>query len=455
MRSEFTGAVLIPLLSECGILNPINISGNDAQSIDTSYSNIQDLLNSGDRISELSLQNWLSDVLNGVRGCGELILQHPQISIVSSLAMEAFLYRNTSLYPANDETFIPGNGMKEQISVSNGKVRSLRNFLATKPFQCLNVDTATKILNEPFRCGEIDDTDDPIKSKLGDLEAPINTHDIQMHNTVLESYRILLMHRQHTATQALRRLKHLINIEMLINTAWKRMAVALVNLLSFECEIGKSPIGDTNDVVPDKEMIEDELRIFSRQKHERFLPQLMHLQTLIASYSNDLAQVRPSFDALLDAIGKVVGRHDPKKIKFTPGKGVDWKMIKELAAQRLQQNETKNRSDAQLEEKLRNNEAIISDFLKMLVRGIPIRSARTAYKYFKMEANQCMSLSNSALSLAKVSTVTREVDEIEEKGDALYDFFILYLTHFLFSQSNALSQMMKQKLSTKSILGTS
>lgn len=36
------------------------------------------------------------------------------------------------------------------------------------------------------------------------------------------------------------------------------------------------------------------------------------------SYFNDLVQVGPSFDAIMDAIGQVVEKQDPKTISFTP-----------------------------------------------------------------------------------------------------------------------------------------
>ena len=265
LRSEFTGAVLIPLLSESGILDydSPNDFSDDNHSI---YRNIQELLESGERVKEQCLENWLADVLNGVRGQGELIIHHPHVLILSSLAMEAFLFRNTNLHTSENDLF-SSHQQKVNQNTANNSGSAWRTLLLAKPFQCVNPDAVNTILNEaPFQCGRMNNENDPINSKLGELDAPMNSHDIQMHNPVLESYRILFMHRQYNTKISLRRLRPLLSSESSHGVAWKRVCIAMLNLLNFECDIGKSTVGGSGCEVSNKDNIEESLRIFSRQK---------------------------------------------------------------------------------------------------------------------------------------------------------------------------------------------
>ena len=133
--------------------------------------------------------------------------------------------------------------------------------------------------------------------------------------------------------------------------------------------------------------MDDSLRMMIRQKNERYLPQLSHLYTLMNSYAKDLSQASPSFDSFLYGISKVVSNHDPKKITFTPGKSIDWQTIKQMATQHLQ----KDSSDAcdevaneAFETRLRENEGIMMDFLKMLIRGTHV-SIQHSIGIFKIE----------------------------------------------------------------------
>lgn len=265
LRSEYTGAVLIPLLSESGILSGDNDSVYDRYDF-PGYSNIQELLNSNDRVKEQYLENWLADVLNGVRGQGEIIIHHPRVSILSSLAMEAFLFRNINLHTSENDLFVQRKKKVNQ-NTDDNPGSPWRNLILVKPFQCVNPDAVNTIFNDvPFQCGNIKNENDPINSKLGELDAPMNSHDIQMHNPILESYRILFMHRQHTAKLALRRLKPLMSLESSQGVGWKRVCIAMVNLLNFECDIGKSTVGGIECEVENKDSFEEFLRIFSRQK---------------------------------------------------------------------------------------------------------------------------------------------------------------------------------------------
>ncbi|CAB9525152.1 expressed unknown protein [Seminavis robusta] len=80
LKAEFQGALLLPLL---------NIAVG-----------MTDLEQATHEVDAELLRNWLSDVLNGIRGQGELILgqqQHSRsIDMLQAEAVEAFLYRSTA-----------------------------------------------------------------------------------------------------------------------------------------------------------------------------------------------------------------------------------------------------------------------------------------------------------------------------------------------------------------------
>ena len=384
LRMEFNGALLVPLLSEYGIL----------QFDDITYPSTDDLLTSRNRVNEIDLENWLSDVLNGVRGQGELILQHPKVCVFTSLAVEAFLYRNTTLPALERPDINSSTGSHGEKSM----VAAWRAF-TTKPFQCfantLKEDDFGHLLSkcDPMTFDDDYDNSKRISSKLGTVMPPPSA-DVQLHNPTLEAYRILIMKRLRMANMALKFTKKLISCESSRNTLWKRFAVSISNLYGFELDICGSKVGTGNNgfeplqpkIKKDGKM-DDSLRMMIRQKNERYLPQLSHLYTLMNSYAKDLSQASPSFDSFLYGISKVVSNHDPKKITFTPGKSIDWQTIKQMATQHLQ----KDSSDAcdevaneAFETRLRENEGIMMDFLKMLIRGTHV-SIQHSIGIFKIE----------------------------------------------------------------------
>lgn len=74
LNAEFQGGLVLPLLS-------IAVG-------------MTDLDQATHEVDANLLRDWLSDVLNGIRGQGELILGHKSVDLLRSEAVEAFLYRN-------------------------------------------------------------------------------------------------------------------------------------------------------------------------------------------------------------------------------------------------------------------------------------------------------------------------------------------------------------------------
>jgi len=75
LKAEFHGALMLPVLS-------IALG-------------IKDLASTDYEVDANLLRDWLGDVLNGIRGQGEFMVNMDSVDILASESMESFLYRNT------------------------------------------------------------------------------------------------------------------------------------------------------------------------------------------------------------------------------------------------------------------------------------------------------------------------------------------------------------------------
>lgn len=91
LTKEFQGGLLVPLLSIAVGIN--------------------DLEQATHEVDAMLLRDWLSDILNGIRGQGELLLGHKSVDLLRSEAVEAFLFRNTA--PLLKEENLIGSMMGE------------------------------------------------------------------------------------------------------------------------------------------------------------------------------------------------------------------------------------------------------------------------------------------------------------------------------------------------------
>jgi len=101
LQREFQGALLLPLLSVALGAAAGQIMGNTTTSATSNSSSVASEM----PVESERLKHWLSDVLNGVRGCGEWqlpiqqqqqqqLLAFPQVDVIRCESVETFLYRN-------------------------------------------------------------------------------------------------------------------------------------------------------------------------------------------------------------------------------------------------------------------------------------------------------------------------------------------------------------------------
>ena len=479
LRTEFNGALLIPVISV--MLRHASLENIVANG---SSSNV--------KVDPNLLSNWLSDVLNGVRGQGEWIMRHSKIDLMESEAMETFIYRNTDPLPEPEADTLRRNnaGFWSDSSVHGGSSTrgsstmspdSILRSLLAKPFACfggeMNQDinilqnNGDDVSNTPLFCN-------PRARRDLSLSSPHRSppsSDLQMHSDVLEAHRLVLRSRRFTARIALQGLQNLLQLEGVRSTAWKRFAISLSSLYAFEKDVAKAKVGEksafnkdkipkNDDNSPKVNEMEDGLRRMARQKMDRYAPQLNVLLNMLQGYAGDLAMIVPSFDEYMDAIAKIMSprtrARGAKKVLFGPrgltllgenGEEMDWKAVKELATQKLEgvknkgsllacnandgtlmmatKSATTNGNDhtpltdaemEALESRLMFHELIFKDHLKGMIRVTPIRMARMAWKYFKMEAGQANLLYTSCepLLTALDELNPREAGQDHEDYDA-------------------------------------
>jgi len=372
LRAEYHGALLAPLLSlavyfgtslECskdiadgredgslGSQSFVSHGGNslswdnNCNATSKSLTLLGEKMDQNEVIDELVLQNWLSDILNGVRGHGEVILEN-RMNVAESEAMETFLFRHSEplkgVSPQN-----MGKGYMNQCRISNlGSPFQLFNIMGGDDGGC----SSSIFDNFLFSCSangtdhsnhQSQEEARPIRNGLGAIMCSSGTtgmHGIQhcssnlsepesdfhmlqicssniaTHSELLEAERDLIASYIKSSSFAIAKVHALMKDEAYIGQCWKRFALSLSNLFSVEKDLESAHIGDQIKSNKKKQpfrklrksAVDDGLKILARAKMDRASPSLETLKAMLNAYYADLNSVVPAFKEYTDALSQL------------------------------------------------------------------------------------------------------------------------------------------------------
>ncbi|KAL7546805.1 hypothetical protein ACHAWF_010140, partial [Thalassiosira exigua] len=364
LRAEYNGALIVPMLSLALYLGAMSekaaaveddslasasfmteASGVGANAVPASFRYLDEKIETNETVDEMILANWLSDIINGVRGGGEVLLDNCA-DVVESEAMETFLYRHSET--ANGLGSKPGganrlaSGLGSPFSMFVGKngchpdkSTSMFNTFMENPFECFLGDrmcgadkkrkaqdarrktpmgmcssgaTGLPGLEHCSSYNSQDEMDaDPDFSWL-----QASSQGIATHSELLEAERDLVASYLKSTSLAIAKVHSLIKDEAYVGHCWKRFAIALSNLFSVEKDLEQAHIGDQiksnkkNQPFRKlrKSVVDDALRVLARGKLERSKPSLQTIQTMLNTYYADLNSIVPAFREYSEAINK-------------------------------------------------------------------------------------------------------------------------------------------------------
>ena len=350
LRAEYHGAMLVPLLSLALYFNTTS-NNNDEESIGskTTFSEdgsrkipadgnvisqsivyLEDKMDKNEAVEASVLANWLSDIFNGVRGSGELLLQSKG-DISESEAVETFLFRHTELLnePSRKEQLsinscrASGLGSPFNLfSILSGDVedrsnKSLFDDFLDNPFDCFGSETAhrqdSNKLSISNMCASGSTGVLGIKGCNSNLSMSSMDYDfaeflmsssaIATHSELLEAEKDLIASYIRSTTLAMTKMQALTKDEAYVGQCWKRLATALNDLFSVEKDLETAYIGD--QIKSNKKnqpfrklrktVVDDGLRILARAKINRSRPSLANLKSMMNAYYADLNSIVPAF----------------------------------------------------------------------------------------------------------------------------------------------------------------
>ena len=449
LRAEFHGCLMLPILS---------IAVGTA-----------DMTNAEYKVDANILKDWLGDVLNGIRGHGEVLLKHEKVDLMSSEAMESFLYRNIDPLPYSNKQ----SANKSLLSISsmldfawtNSPIKEVKeeSFVASlwnKPFACLEMDTlctgpeSTASPTMKHRL-PLDMMDCSSRAHCTTLETqdsfvqcgPHESSTLATHSELLEAERALLaVYRKHCVS-AMDKVRSLTEEEDQVGSAWRLFAVSLLNLFAYEKEVESSKVGALNKShggLPyrklGKQSVDELLRLIGKQKRERSTPGLRALDGMLSAYLGDLSAVAPAVNAYSEAVTNMAHLDDaPEPAKQQANKENIWsdyvramtslnfvEMKKTVSSfsntASTAPSSTLDVENAQtqrkaFESRVLANERLLRDALTTMCRATPVRSARMAFHYCNTEIGQAALLNASALSLrAKISVAdAKSISKLKQR----------------------------------------
>jgi len=448
LRAEYHGALVLPLLS-IAVGTP-------------------DLVNAQYEVDAYILKDWLGDVLNGVRGQGELLLNQRSVDLISSEALEAFLYRNADpllsipiVQHPKSMSFVPSPSTLDSpwkySAEKETRESSFVELLCSKPFRrcgmfenlchgtCVPLDTEKSLKSTGLQRIPVEIMRANCSSRaIGDTTTleiqdsfvrydPIemDSSKLATHYELLEAEHELVEFNRISCLTAMERLRLLKEEESQVAGAWKRFAISLSNLFSYEKEVENSRVGDKKEGrvnMPyrklSKSTVDESLRVMARQKLERSISSLGVMDVMLGAYVADLTAIEPSMRAYSGAV-RQLSRLDDSSLMAQEGPlevvQKSWsgpiKSLMSLVEPNKHQDRTNSLKSIEttgstivgeilpqrraFEKRVFSNGRMLRESLTTLCRATPIRMARIAYKYFNAEATQATLLSSSAISLRK------------------------------------------------------
>ncbi len=484
LRAEYNGALIVPILSlvlyfetfsddlaaqddELSTVITSNgsaldsvVGENGAHAVVQSFKLLEGKMERNEIVNESTLSNWLSDIINGVRGNGEVLLYNYE-DVVQSEAMETFLYRNSET--PNGYGWSLGNTQRASSLGSpfdlfswkdrcHGK--TLLEGIMENPLDCIfsmnpacvgdkksKAQDAISRMSIAKMCSsgttgvfgmEHCNSDQYMSEAMADSAwFQSSSQSTLPHSTILESERDLIASYLRSIPLAMSKIQLLIKDEYIVGQCWKRMAISLSNLFSVEKDLEQAHIGDQIKCSKKnqpfrklrKSSIDEALRLLARGKIDRSIPSLRILQNMLNAYYTDLNSTIPAFREHSEALYYLRQSDEMHSINSNPKKSLgsspyigntDW-LLSSLDQWRHKlygggsvASELDHTSDAKfidtaqtkaLKSRVLQNEKTLQSSITLLCRASPLRNARMAWWYLKTEAKQALNIHTAATTL--------------------------------------------------------
>jgi hypothetical protein len=401
LRAEYHGALIVPLFSlvlyfetlvenlaaeededtlasrsfatsstSKGLTLDSAVGASGANAVIQSFRLLEDKMERNEIVNENILANWLSDIINGVRGNGEVLLYNCG-DVVQSESMETFLYRNSetpngrmgslgsnqraSGLGSPFDLFSWKNSCYSKSLLVNIMENPLECFFSMQP-ACGGVRTekaqdeiqrmsisnmcssGTTGVFETEHCNS-DQYKSEAKADSAWLQS--SSRGTLAHSAILEAERDLISSYLKSISLAMSKVQLLIKDETIVGQSWKRMAITLSNLFSVEKDLEQAHIGDQIKCSKKnqpfrklrKSSIDEALRLLARGKIDRSNPSLRILQNMLNSCYTDLNSTIPAFREHSEAMNQLrqfdemqsINSNRRNNLSSTPHPGkIDW-----------------------------------------------------------------------------------------------------------------------------------
>ena len=266
------------------------------------------------------------------------------------------------------------------------------------------------------------------------------------HTELLQAERDLIWNWRTRALRVMEKVRVLQDEEKNVEAGWKRFAISLCNLFSYEKEVESARLADHHKSARkdlqmpyrklQKSTVDDILRIMAKQKMDRLSPGLDQLSVMMSTYVADLSSVQPAMDAYLDALQHLTMQSEWLEMLIVKDVTTDLRPSASTLKDQIQAGITEVKKQlvamgddsplgssnpteaelfqarAQLESmgwRLKENEELFQTHLTRLFKTAPVRGARIAYRYLQTEARQAGALHGSAINTkAKINVASND-----------------------------------------------
>ena len=490
LRAEYHGALIVPIFSLALYFGALSVAaGGEEESLAsrslatdaTSKVTIDPLGNVvaqsfrfldekierlNDTVDETILANWLSDIINGVRGSGEVILDNYVDVVVDSEAMETFLYRHSEtttgfgplqLNQRASSLGSPFNILSVKDACQN---KTFFQNLMENPLECLSIEPVcgggrrrraqdSKKQMPLLMCssGTTGGTEHCNNSYSQADEADLawlqsSPQGIVIHSELLDAERDLIASYLKSSSLAMSKVQSLTKEEAYVGQCWKRFAVSLSNLFAVEKDLESAHIGDhiksnkKNQPFRKvrKSAVDDAVQMLAGGKVERSNPSLRTLGNMLNAYYADLNSTVPAFKKYTEAINQL-DEVQSIKSKYTTSTGgnnewhssleqlknLTWGVTKQFtgretvgSAESYDEWSTYGSSTLgtaqtkSLHARILANENMLKFSITLLCKASPLRNARMAWWYLKTEAKQAFIVHTAATALRQTLSIDPE-----------------------------------------------
>ena len=442
----------------------------DANAVTQSFKFLEEKLEGNGIVDENLLANWLSDILNGVRGNGEVLLNNCADVLQQSEALETFLYRHSDTR----------NGMGPSLGTSNlgspfnlcsakdtYRHKSMFDNMLENPFECFGMQPVWgEDVKKPHdirrriplsamcssgatglpgiqSCNSLQS-----EAEIDSTWLQTSSQGIATHSELLEAERDLISSHLKCTILALSKVQLLMKDEALLGQCWKRFAVSLSNLFSVEKDLEQAHVGDQIKCNKKhqpfrklrKSSIDEALRSLARGKIDRSNVSLRTLRSMLLAYFIDLNSTVPAFREYSEAVvqlHQLDDLHCVRSRKYPVSNpqagGSEWQAtLDQLKA--MAWGVTRNwsgtvatpesyptddgsstfdsLSSAQtkaLQSRVLKNESRMKLSITQLCKASPLRNVRMAWWYLKTELKQAFNVHTAATALSQKLYIDAEI----------------------------------------------